>query len=62
MAKSDTTERMTEVWVPVRLPEHVRIKCVIGYREDTDTLYDLQVCGPVRPVDWEPARKISNGQ
>lgn len=51
-----STEVITEVWVPVKLPPGVRIKFVIGHCDRTGLTYDLEVCGPVRPVDWEPAR------
>ena len=47
----------TEVWVPVRLPDGVKIKHVIGYDEKRDITYDLQICGPLRRVDSEPVRK-----
>ncbi len=47
--------------VPVDLPDGVQVKRVIGYSKETDTLYDLQVCGPARPVDWEPANPVAPG-
>lgn len=42
--------------MPVRLPDGVKIKHVIGYDEKRDITYDLQICGPLRRVDWEPVR------
>ena len=56
---SDAPNKTTEVWVPIRLPDGVQIKYVIGYDARKDLTYALEVCGPVRRVDWEPARNVN---